>query len=399
MAYIKTLTVNGSRYTVRDPEAAHIDNSTVGVDVWSSENTVDMLCPVFSESGGIAVCKPVTEYPLGIRSELLCTQSGAGTPNPGNIRPISGCERVKLYQTGENLLNLTAVSKTERGVTFTVAGDGTITTGGTATEEIHYDLGKTQVITGEKYTIVGCPKGGSSSSQYSIYVAHEGEYSYDTGNGVTFTAVANKNNTIRILIRKGTNVSNLTFRPVVHNLDSRTYVADFGQTVYGGSYDWESGVLTIDKGVYTVTGQEKIVRDDSVTDHMFLLEHGQDTALFAPCICSHFAGTENEAASGLAEEAVSAFTPYFAFNSETLAQWDDPADYFAQQYAAGTPVQVVYSLMQPVTVQYTPWKITALSGINTLLCDAGTLVVSGRKDPVALMEDLTNAVLALGGNI
>ncbi len=399
MSYIKTLTVNGNRYTVRDPEAAHTDDSIIGTDVWSSKNTVDRLCPAFSESGNIVSCMPMRDYPLGVRTEIRCRQTGTGTPGPDNVRPVTGCESARLYQTGENLLNSTAVSKTERGVTFTVAGDGTITTEGTATEEIHYDLGKTQVITGETYTIVGCPKGGSATNQYSIYVAHEGKYSYDIGNGVTFTAVANKNNTVRILIRKGTNVSNLIFRPVVYSAPSRTHTADFGQTVYGGSYDWSCGTLTIDKALYTVTGEEPIVRDDSVTDHMFLLEHGCDAALFAPCSCSHFLGTENEAASGMAEEAVSAFVPYFAFNSQTLAQYADPADYFARQYAAGTPVQIVYSLSQPVTVQCTPQEILAIPGINTLLSNDGAVTVSGRKDPVAVIEDLTNAILALGGNI
>ncbi len=44
-------------------------------------------------------------------------------------------------------------------------------------------------------------------------------------------------------------------------------------------------------------------------------------------------------------------------------------------------------------------EIAAKSGINYLYADSGEITVTGRADPVAIIEKLTNAVLALGSNV
>ena len=44
-------------------------------------------------------------------------------------------------------------------------------------------------------------------------------------------------------------------------------------------------------------------------------------------------------------------------------------------------------------------NIQAMSGVNYLCCEHGNVTVKGRKDPVALFENLTNAIIALGGNV
>ena len=61
----------------------------------------------------------------------------------------------------------------------------------------------------------------------------------------------------------------------------------------------------------------------------------------------------------------------------------------AAQYAAGTPVQVVYQLATPVDLQAAGGvAMPALSGINTILSDANSLAVVARKDPVRLLAGL-----------
>ncbi|WP_406044148.1 hypothetical protein [Succinimonas sp.] len=44
-------------------------------------------------------------------------------------------------------------------------------------------------------------------------------------------------------------------------------------------------------------------------------------------------------------------------------------------------------------------KIPALPGINTIFADAGEITVTGRADPAAVINKLTNAIVALGGNV
>lgn len=61
-----------------------------------------------------------------------------------------------------------------------------------------------------------------------------------------------------------------------------------------------------------------------------------------------------------------------------------------------------------VATEYAPYKgesfasgdtVYAIKGINTLWADAGEISVTGKADPVAIIEKLTNAVIASGGNI
>ena len=49
--------------------------------------------------------------------------------------------------------------------------------------------------------------------------------------------------------------------------------------------------------------------------------------------------------------------------------------------------------------QLTPIAITALDGTNVLYSDCGNTEVKGKADPVAIINKLTNAILALGGNV
>lgn len=89
---------------------------------------------------------------------------------------------------------------------------------------------------------------------------------------------------------------------------------------------------------------------------------------------------------------------YFIFSvpTATLADASDNSaaiaalkSYLVAQYAAGTPVQVCYTLAEPVPFTATGGgEIKALRGTNTLLTDGDTLTVTGR-------EDLTHAISEL----
>ena len=74
-------------------------------------------------------------------------------------------------------------------------------------------------------------------------------------------------------------------------------------------------------------------------------------------------------------------------NYLTIEEWKA---YLAEQYAAGTPVQVAYKLATPKTFQTDGGSIVpALDGINTILTDADTVTVTARKDPVRLFSGLS----------
>lgn len=79
--------------------------------------------------------------------------------------------------------------------------------------------------------------------------------------------------------------------------------------------------------------------------------------------------------------------------NDGLREW---MDYLASQYAAGTPVQVVYQLADSVPFTATGGAaIPALSGTNTVLTDADSVTVTGRADPIQTIAKLNDRIAAL----
>lgn len=78
-----------------------------------------------------------------------------------------------------------------------------------------------------------------------------------------------------------------------------------------------------------------------------------------------------------------------AYAKVTIGEWKS---YLAAQYAAGTPVQIAYKLATPIPFTATGGgTIKALSGTNTVLTDADTLTVTGRADPIHIIQQLQAA--------
>lgn len=195
---------------------------------------------------------------------IVPKQSGTGTPSPTNPRAISGSSHMTINQTGKNLLEWSNTSQTINQVSFTVNSNGTITVNGTATsgDASFYATASTYYpLKAGTYKISGCPSGGSNTT-YFMNETTKG--ATDTGTGVTLTLTEDSNIRIRITIRSGFNADNLIFQPMIEigsivtsfeAYKAKTpIVVSFGQTVYGGEYDTQTGVLKLTDVVKTFTG-------------------------------------------------------------------------------------------------------------------------------------------------
>ena len=107
----------------------------------------------------------------------------------------------------------TETTKTANGVTFTVNSDGSITVNGTATSDADFMLlrGPIQGYS-ESYFLSGCPSGGSDTT---YYISENFTASKDTGNGVLLNNLPS-DQVWRIVIKSGTTVNNLVFRPMLN---------------------------------------------------------------------------------------------------------------------------------------------------------------------------------------
>lgn len=121
-----------------------------------------------------------------------------------------------------------------------------------------------------------------------------------------------------------------------YNPASKTITIPFGQTIYGGTLDVVTGMLTV---------------------------------------------TQAEIAS---------------YNGEDLpGGWISDRDTYGPGAAPTIGAQVVYELAEPQIIQLTPQEILALSGVNTIYADTGDVTVAGRADPNAVIKQLAARIAAL----
>ncbi len=124
---------------------------------------------------------------------------------------------------GVNLFTPTSFSG-KNGITVTNHGNGSYTFNGTASATTEFYLAYNRVLPDGKYTVSGCPSGGSSSTYFlSIQQLRNGAYyagyGSDLGNGKTFT-VSNRvaesvGLSVILRIVSGQSLQNVTFQPML----------------------------------------------------------------------------------------------------------------------------------------------------------------------------------------
>lgn len=171
----------------------------------------------------------------------------------------------------------------------------------------------------------------------------------------------------------------------------QTYTADFGETVYGGTLDWSTGVLTVTWLCVIFTGTEEWIASGDV-DNIFsrslpMLAKVANRYNFK---CSHYKTQVAKNDSFWVESTGVKARIQAEFNST-----DEWMGYVTAQYNNGTPLQILYEINQPYTIQLTPAQILAISGLNTVYCDTGDVTVTGYEDPRHTVAQLTSRIAAL----
>lgn len=376
-------------------DAPQIDDTTISdATPWSSQHIVDMLCPPFEESGNPVVCYPVAGSKLGVKMSWEPTQEGTGTPSPDNIRPIHGRTQVNVGQYGESLLNIAPFTKLiNRGITYEYVANGGIHISGTATSTADSPTFAVGHLPPGKYCGLNMGEGISASivvrrNGANLWLNSKGVFEILAGdvikywymiviNGVTI------DKTVYPYIVPGTSAP-ASHTPYIGStttltLPSTNYGADL-QADGTGQEAWE---------LRTLTGKEgwRIV-DTYIGIYNMLLptDDGKST-------CTHFAVGRSYAGENLIISAAGTVYLGRALSDKyTVETW---IAYLAAQYAAGTPVQIAYKLATPIPFTATGGgTIKALSGTNTILTDADALTVTGRADPIHIIQQLQAASAA-----
>lgn len=393
-------------------DAAHIDDTKAGADAWSSKNTVDRLCPAFSESGSAVTCEPVEGYPLSVVSHIEPVQEGSGDPNPGGANLIVGTNYLDPSKwTGGSVDDGYNAEIFPLGDDFT---SGQYCFSGSVEDGCTIGLAYFNEYPCEYETLATA----TGDFKQVVEVSFGEDFSYNRLALALVEQPAESVNSIHTLkLEKGTggNLRPITGHSAVTlTRNGEEFTVALGQTVYGGSLNWATGVLTLDWKLKTFTGKEAawnryITATADTTG--FSITISDKKVGFKTSICNMFKNTNNLNAYAKEYMEHGLYTdhrelqncyfdwgPYYPSSQSTAALAGFKA-WLQEMYAAGTPVELCYQLAEPVTVQLKAQEILALSGTNTLYSDTGDTEVTGRADPTAVIEKLTNAIIALGGNV
>lgn len=322
---------------------------------------------------------PVRELQVAIEP----VQSGSGDPSPTNIRPISGHTEVKVARAGRNLIvvDMLDLPTTNSGIK---SANGEIISSSAS----RYTHGYIPVNPSTSYSIVG--KLTSSNSNSAIY-------EYDAGKNwiekkslgarpapesiATFTT-SETTHFIQIqYVTAAADFSAITLAEgmLTESLSQLGEVStiSLGQTVYGGTLNVTTGVLTIDRAMVTFNGSETWTKSGSALNGYYTrMDSTQSTfpamRFGSSLISDKFVYTASSSQY---------FNNYgYCYADGTIGMNVDPSVAGGNTLAtfktwlAANPTQFVYYLATPTTVQLTATEIESLFGANNVWSDSGNVV-------------------------
>ena len=338
----------------------------------------------------------------------LASETDATYEPYSNICPISGHDSVETWRSGRNLLDTSYGfdSRTTNGVTFTVNADKSITVNGTATATTFFNLTFKGAFGTSKpmpqlagKTVTAKCKNALANPRVNIEY-----FKADGTNGGTIISLGNDNAVTRtlpsnfysfrayIVVTAEATVNNVTLYPQIElgtevadyePYQGNTYTTALGRTVYGGTLDVVSGVLTVDRaivdlGSLTYTYQHSTTRNDfyvTISDAIEPIAGGDTKAV---CSCYErmpFSSMQNGGFC-ISDYDRNPVDKLLLFRNKQYTSADD----FKASMSGQT---LVYTLETPQTYQLTPQQVTLLVGENHLWSD-GSITMQYGDDPNSL---------------
>lgn len=300
---LQSLTASHNGYFV--PSSGYVGFSEVNVDVALPQNAYLLE----SQKDDVVTIQHGAEFDMPkLIASIEPQQSGSGDPSPENIRPISGWTACNVAHCGKNEWGSLPTE-------YTIGYQGNI---------IQYSDFPIGAGTYKFIFDTDTPKGQmqleifkNNSWQTTDRVYDSGGFNVESHNELTVTLSESANR-----LRLFTNSSNGISIKNVKMLDmAHTYTINFVDgssplTVYGGTLNVLSGLLTITDGYIS------------------------------------------------------------SYNGETLpSTWISDRDVYAEGTTPTTGAEVCYKLATPQTYQLTPTEVKSLLGVNNIFADTGEVDV------------------------
>ena len=317
-----------------------------------------------------------------IVAEITPVQSGSGDPSPTNIRPISGRTGLTVTRCGKNLFDTSTLFRVNDNTFrsgFFYLPSGTYTFSRPSADNLYYWF--VRGVESEAYSpFTDLTTGGTNQSSGSFTLANGSlvYIEFYMGSGIADGAIKN------IQIEGGTSAT--AYTPYTCTEIPITWESIAG-TVYGGTLDVVSGVLTVDRALITIDGTENIRNNGRTTiAQRAIINISGKASGISNMQSDKFAVTATADAVGkmigrAASDLVEFFLPL-----------DGTADTAAscKQWFANNNTQLVYELATPQTYQLTPTEVRTLLGENLVYSDADDVTVNYYVDMKGYIDKRLN---------
>ena len=305
-------------------------------------------------------------------------QAGTGDPSPTNVRAISGWTGAKIYATGNNLFDSSTVVQgslsaptaatrcSNRGseIPVTVGTKITCSTQSAMRFELAIVQNGTVVYTS-----------GWKTGSFTYTVAYDGvlgiNFSYSDNSNITPQNVIDA----QFMVNIGTA---LDYEPYNGNV----YNVSFGSagTVYGGTLDVTSGILTVDRCFITGSGWSQYNQNNGYKAYRRVVPKSGASSIPETMPVSNMISEFGTFSSSSMSKNI--LQPPVGANEWAYMALDETVDV--------SQLELSYIIAQPVSYQLTPTEVKTLLGNNNIFADTGSVAsCEYRADTKLYLEKLT----------
>lgn len=162
-------------------------------------------------------------------------------------------------------------------------------------------------------------------------------------------------------------------------------------TVYSGTVDFTTGVLTVNKAQYTFTGNENISVSTQGGNNRFNFYSSPVTFATSPNVssekCSMYTVNSSPVGGNLYDQVIYATGTSIIWRDDRYANATEMKTALASEI-----LQIVAPLATPITVQLTPIEIRTLYKDNNIWSDTGNVTISYRADLSTIIAKIESEV-------
>lgn len=362
--------------------------------------------PIDSASGAVANYADGAEVPVkSLKANIRPVQNG--TPSSENIVPVEGWTDIKIEKRGKNLLNPELWGRklpfTNNGVTFSKVSDGVYHVSGTATDNAYWNISFYSALSNAMpcgfmrgSNVFLSVVGGTFSSAIG-YFKSDGSYSSIVNGSVmpddavalrafvTIQAGDTVDTDFSIQLEIGSAAT--TFETYESESVSVSIPTEIG-TVYGGTLDVATGLLTITDTLWTKNTADMDNNNDypgwknsGIKD---LIGAGVQN-VYSTLMCNVSPVGTRAIGINTSENNDTVFLSKAAFG-KTQDDWK----------SLQLDIQIVVPLASPITYQLPQHVIASFPGFNNIWTNAGDVEVVYRADTTAYINrKIAEAISAL----